>query len=224
MRFFCISSVLFRVFCQQYICPAWSRGCTRNSVPTIPRDNCKHPRYFFFFFLPFMFPVVGSAAHPLSHCSRRSLLFIRPWTAADEDEQEIAHVTHSAVHFPGMIRAATVASSAQREGQTGACPLHSDTRDNKGRATLLCAFPALGSFTGMHAWQQPASGRYTKHGNPRKTNGLSSNNLKWGGINIKANAWMFFASGIWKRRRERAISLCSEIVPGVDCKAVRAAR
>lgn len=166
-----------RVFCQQYIYPVWSWGCTIKSVSMIPHDNCKYARYFSSFFHFSCCGLLSSASEPLFSAQ---FAFIRLRTAADEDKQEAARVTHSAVHFPGMIRGATVPSSAQREGQTGASHCTQTPGITRGRRLYyLPCLPALRTFTGMHAWQQPASDRYTKHRNPSKTNGLSSNNLKW---------------------------------------------
>lgn len=72
-----------------------------------------------FFFLSIMFHAAGFAAHSLSQCPLNSLFFFRLWTISDGDKQEVAHVTHSAIHVPGTIRKATVPSAAQTRGQTG---------------------------------------------------------------------------------------------------------
>lgn len=201
-----------RAFCQQYICPVWSRRWTIKSVSMIPHDSCKCARYF----SPLTF---RSPSEPLFSAQ---FAFIRQ-PATDEDKQEAAHVTHSPVHFPGMIRGATVPSPAQREGQTGASHCTQTPGTTRGRrlyyAPRLLSGVSPGCTRGSSRRQVDArnTGILVKRRDYRATT--------WNGeINIKVDAWIPLASGIWKGRGERAISLCSGIVPGVDCKAVRAAR
>lgn len=153
-----------------------------------------------------MFPVVGFAAHPLSHYFLHSLAFIRPWTTSDEDKQEVARHSLSAIHISGTIWETTVPSPAQRKGQTGASHCTQTPGITRGRrlyyvpSLLSGVLPGCTHDSRQHQVDTQSTGILVIWMDYRATS--------WNGeINIKVNAWIFCECHLEEGKREGNQSL-----------------